>query len=123
MIVTAGERVVLSSELDCFRKSIDNIDAALVYMLAERFSITKRVGIAKAAAGMPPADPARERCQVARLRNLANSAGLDPDFTEKFLRFIVQEVIQHNKLAQKANVLIDRGSGLTDNSGGEPTRV
>jgi chorismate mutase len=85
------------SQLDAYRASIDNIDAALVHLLAERFKITQAVGRYKAEAGMPPADPAREDQQVARLRALAVESGLDPAFTEKFLRFIVDEVILHHK--------------------------
>ena len=42
------------------RRSIDNIDAALVHLLAERFSHTQRVGVLKAEHGLPPADPSRE---------------------------------------------------------------
>ena len=80
-----------------YRRSIDNIDAALVHLLAERFKITKAVGRYKAAVALPPADPARERVQLARLRSLAEEAGLDPAFTEKFLKFIVAEVIQHHQ--------------------------
>ena len=80
-----------------YRRSIDNIDAALVHLLAERFKITKAVGRYKAAVALPPADPARERVQLARLRSLAEEAGLDPAFTEKFLNFIVAEVIQHHQ--------------------------
>ena len=78
------------------RQSIDNIDAALVHMLAERFKITQRVGAYKAAAGLPPADPSREAEQVTRLRALARSASLDPEFSEKFLRFVIDEVIRHH---------------------------
>lgn len=84
-------------QLARFRASIDNIDAALVHMLAERFKITQAVGEYKAAAGLPPADPGREQAQIARLRALATEAGLDPAFTEKFLRFIVAEVINHHQ--------------------------
>lgn len=84
--------------LDEFRASIDNIDAALVHLLAERFKITQAVGRHKADVGLPPADPERERRQVDRLRGLAETAGLDPAFTEKFLRFIVDEVIRHHRL-------------------------
>lgn len=80
-----------------YRDSIDNIDAALVFMLAERFKITQAVGRYKADAGLPPADPAREAAQVARLRQLAESAKLDPEFSEKFLRFIIDEVIRHHQ--------------------------
>ena len=79
------------------RRSIDNIDAALVHMLAERFRCTQAVGRLKASHGMPPADPAREASQVARLRELAHDAQLDPDFAEKFLAFVIREVIRHHE--------------------------
>ena len=80
-----------------FRQSIDNIDAALVHILAERFKVTQAVGRYKAEAGLPAADPGREDAQIARLRGLAESAQLDPEFTEKFLRFIIDEVIRHHE--------------------------
>ena len=84
-------------QLAQYRQSIDNIDAALIHMLAERFRITQAVGHYKAQAGMPAADPGREAQQVKRLRNLAGEAGLDPEFSEKFLRFIIDEVIHHHE--------------------------
>jgi chorismate mutase len=86
-----------AAELQSLRESIDNIDAALVHVLAERFKFTQRVGHLKATAGMPPADPAREREQIARLRALAEDAHLDPAFAESFLAFIVAEVIHHHE--------------------------
>jgi chorismate mutase len=85
------------AQLDAYRASIDNIDAALVHLLAERFKITQAVGRYKADVGLPPADPDREEQQVARLQALAVESGLDPDFTKEFLRFIVDEVIRHHK--------------------------
>lgn len=80
-----------------YRASIDNIDAALIHLLAERFKITQEVGRYKAAAGLPAADPDREGRQLDRLRTLAEQSGLDPVFSEKFLRFIVAEVIHHHE--------------------------
>jgi chorismate mutase len=80
-----------------YRDSIDNIDAALVFILAERFKVTQAVGEYKASAKLPPADPGREERQIERLRQLAKDAKLDPDFTEKFLRFIIDEVIRHHQ--------------------------
>lgn len=83
-----------------FRSSIDNIDAALIHMLAERFRITKAVGTYKAEHKLPPSDPGREERQIARMRRLAEDANLDPEFSEKFLRFVIQEVIRHHEQAQ-----------------------
>lgn len=90
----------MDETLKHYRESIDNIDAALVFMLAERFKITQAVGRYKAAHALPPADTGREEAQIARLRQLAETANLDPDFTEKFLRFIIDEVIRHHERLQ-----------------------
>ncbi|NBE56955.1 chorismate mutase [Streptomyces boluensis] len=85
------------AELARLRDSIDNIDAAVVHMLAERFKCTQQVGLLKAAHQLPPADPNRESHQIDRLRTLAESAKLDPAFAEKLLNFIIAEVIRHHE--------------------------
>jgi chorismate mutase len=90
----------IPAELVSARASIDNLDAALVHLLAERFKITRRVGRIKAAAGLPPADPGREAEQIARLRQLAQDSDLDPELAEKFLTFIVREVVRHHERLQ-----------------------
>ncbi|MBT2134125.1 chorismate mutase [Croceibacterium sp. LX-88] len=82
-----------------YRKSIDNIDAALIHMLAERFRITQAVGEYKAESGLPASDPTREARQIERLRALAVDADLDPEFSEKFIRFVIDEVIRHHRRA------------------------
>lgn len=82
-----------------YRHSIDNIDATLIYLLAERFKCTKAVGRLKAEHRMPPSDPVREEQQVARLRRLAEEADLDPEFAQKWFSFVVAEVIRHHEAA------------------------
>jgi chorismate mutase len=93
----------VAEELLRLRMSIDNMDAALVHLLAERFKVTQQVGELKAAYGMPPADPAREAQQIARLRALAEDAKLDPEFAEKFLNFVIAEVVRHHEAVISQN--------------------
>lgn len=84
-------------ELQELRHSIDNIDSAVIHLLAERFKCTRKVGALKARLDLPPADPVREAQQIARLRALAVTADLAPEFAEKFLNFLVTEVIRHHE--------------------------
>lgn len=86
-----------AAELRDLRQSIDNIDAALIHILAERFRFTQQVGRLKARAGLPLSDKSREAAQIERLTALAHEAHLDPVFAEKFLNFIVAEVIRHHE--------------------------
>jgi chorismate mutase len=86
----------MTDTLRRYRDSIDNLDACLIHLLAERFKLTKDVGTYKAEHQMPPSDPEREKEQIARLRGLAKEAHLDPDFAEKLLNFIISEVIRHH---------------------------
>lgn len=90
-------------ELNGLRKSIDNIDASLIFMLSERFNCTKKVGKLKAVYELPPSDPEREKNQILRLKRLSEEANLDPIFAEKFLRFIINEVIRHHEIIAESD--------------------
>ncbi|MSU88534.1 chorismate mutase [Rhodobacteraceae bacterium 2CG4] len=79
------------------RKSIDRLDAVMIYTLAERFRLTQDVGRLKAEHALPPSDPGREERQIARLEALAKDADLDPAFARKFLNFVIAEVIRHHE--------------------------
>ena len=94
------------------RASIDRMDAAIVYLLAERFRATEAVSRLKAEHKLPPADLSREAKQIARLRSLAVDANFNPDFAEKFLNFIIREVIHHHVAVAEGTAnadLVSRG--------------
>ena len=94
------DNMAVHARLLSLRQSIDNVDAALVHLLAERFKFTQQVGRLKAASGLPAADPEREGQQITKLKALAADSHLDPAFGEKFLNFIIAEVIhQHEQIA------------------------
>ena len=107
----AASKPDVMSELTAIRLSIDNIDAAIVHMLAERFKFTQQVGKIKAAGGLPPSDPEREKVQIARLRVLAEESQLDPAFAEKFLNFLVAEVIHHHEQIARTGSIQTQASG------------
>ncbi len=93
----------MTDNIQLLRESIDNIDRSLISLLAERFSVTRQVGQYKQAHGLPAIDKEREAEQFARIQKLAKEAGLDPDFADRMLRLIIDEVIKnHNAIARRA---------------------
>ncbi len=89
------------------RASIDNIDAAIVYMLAERFRCTETVSRLKAQHDLPSADLVREAEQARRLRRLAEDARFSPDFTETYLRFVIEHVMRHHDAVAAGRTDVD----------------
>lgn len=79
------------------RETIDNIDGAVIHLLAERFKATSRVGVCKAQAGFAPADYSREEYQIQRLQRIAQDAGLDPQIAEMYREFVVTEAKKRHK--------------------------
>lgn len=98
--ISADDALRAQDILAGLRSDIDNLDAVLVYTLAQRFKATKAVGVLKAEHALPPSDTAREDRQIARLQCLCEDSGLDPEFAKKFLAFIIQEVIRHHEQLQ-----------------------
>ena len=82
--------------LNDYRKSIDNIDNAIVAMFAERFKITNKVGFYKADNGLPARDEVRENSQFKRISDLAETYGLDPEFAKEFLKTVIDNVVRNH---------------------------
>jgi len=87
--------------LDDMRKSIDNIDNAIVAMFAERFKVTNRVGHYKAMNDLPAKDESRESEQYARISSLAQQYDLDPEFAQSYLKSVISLVVtNHEEIAK-----------------------
>lgn len=72
--------------------SIDNMDASIIRMLAERFRCTQKVGVLKARHTLPPSAPTERRSKSpvsATLRLLLN---LIQSLPKSFLAFVIREV-------------------------------
>ena len=95
------ETMHITELIHTLRQSIDNVDTAVVSLLAERFKVTAQVGALKAKAGFAPADYQREDEQIKRLRRVAQEAGLDPEIAEMYREFVVTEVKKrHQRIAE-----------------------
>jgi chorismate mutase len=74
------------------RKGIDNLDSALIAILAERFRLTEKVGKLKSSAGFELRDGQREDAQVVRYRELARSYGLNHEIVVDVMLRIIEHV-------------------------------
>ena len=61
------------AQLLAHRQTIDNIDAALVHILAERFRSTNEIGVLKAQFSLTAVDKEREERQHVRLKELSGA--------------------------------------------------
>ncbi|MCI5121475.1 MAG: chorismate mutase [Candidatus Electrothrix sp. AUS4] len=90
------------NRLETIRDSLDKLDSALISILAERFQLTDEVGVFKAENNLPSIDQERERQQFARIKQLADVHGLEPEIAAKILRLIIDEVVKkHERIKQK----------------------
>jgi chorismate mutase len=100
---------IATAQLSSYRDTIDNLDAALVSILAERFKCTTAVGFLKAENNLSAVDEAREGRQLERLRKLAEDAKLDGDFIEMVMKSIIAEVVKrHRQIASEFGKVITR---------------
>ena len=84
-------------ELTAYRETLDRLDAALMYLLAERFSVTESIGQLKAERDLPALDSRREDEQLERLRTIAKAAGLSPVYAEGVFRTITTMVRERHE--------------------------
>ncbi|MCC2615195.1 bifunctional chorismate mutase/prephenate dehydrogenase [Aestuariibacter halophilus] len=82
------------NHLDDLRDQIDELDSALVKLLAQRAAVTRQVGEYKASKGMPIYVPSREAALIKARRQQAQSLGVPPALVEDLLRRIMRESYQ-----------------------------
>ncbi len=79
------------ADLDDLRARIDQLDRALIAVVAERLAVCREVADRKEAAGTAVIQPARVREVVTSRRQQAIEAGVDPDFAEQLFRVLLTE--------------------------------
>ncbi len=79
------------ADLDDLRSRIDQLDGALIAIVAERLAICRQVAELKEVTDTPVIQPARVRDVVVTRRQQAIEAGIDPDFAEQLFRVLLTE--------------------------------
>ncbi|MBK5074524.1 bifunctional chorismate mutase/prephenate dehydrogenase [Budviciaceae bacterium CWB-B4] len=79
------------AELTILRDQIDEVDKALLKLLAKRLDLVAEVGEVKSQHGLPIYVPERESSMLASRRKEAADLGVPPDLIEDVLRRIMRE--------------------------------
>lgn len=79
------------ADLDDLRSRIDQLDGALIAIVAERLAVCRQVAAVKEGSDTPVIQPARVRDVVDTRRQRAIEAGIDPDFAEQLFRVLLTE--------------------------------
>lgn len=83
------EDAALSARIAALRAQVDEVDDALVELLAARATVVGALWNAKQEAGVDVKDPEREAAVFARLRAAAAASGLEPSAVYEVFRGIV----------------------------------
>ncbi|WP_265095472.1 chorismate mutase [Enterobacter hormaechei] len=79
------------AELTALRDQIDEVDKALLDLLARRMALVAEVGEVKSKYGLPIYVPEREASMLASRRKEAQALGVSPDLIEDVLRRVMRE--------------------------------
>ena len=79
------------AELTALRDQIDEVDKALLDLLARRLELVAEVGEVKSRYGLPIYVPEREASMLASRRKEAEALGVPPDLIEDVLRRVMRE--------------------------------
>lgn len=91
-------------ELLAARDNIDEIDAALIDLLATRFKLTHQVGLLKASNKLDAIDANREAQKLEKLRSLCKETNVNPDLvTELFIKIMEEVVRNHRQIRENRN--------------------
>lgn len=79
------------SPLEGYREQLDALDAQLINLLQERFSVTAEIGAYKRKNGLPAHQPERAAALLADRTKAAELAGLDPAIAGRIFEAILAE--------------------------------
>ncbi|MDN5248544.1 chorismate mutase [Bartonella sp. TP] len=79
------------------RESINDLDAALIHILAQRFRIIRDIAILKRQEGRPVLDEARQKTHIASLQQTGADRKLDKDFINELFSLIMKRSVKEQE--------------------------
>jgi chorismate mutase-like protein len=101
------------TDLPALRARIDELDAALIGIIAERLEVCRRVAAVKETNASPVIQPDRVRDVVATRRQEAIDAGMDADFAEQLFRVLLAETHRIEVAGRRADTAPDKAGAAT----------
>ena len=99
------------SNLNDLRKQIDDIDSAIIELLAQRMEVCREVATLKSQTNTVVIQPQRVREVLTTRRQWAIDNDVDPDFAEQLFRILLSEThrieVAHDKNHEKPNKVAD----------------
>ena len=95
------------------RERLDEIDAALVELMAQRQRIVAEVSAHKIHTGTPTRDYAREREVIESVRGHAAELAFDPDVAESIMRLLIRSSLTQQERTRVAAQNSGRGLPAT----------
>lgn len=121
--MTTGHAQSAADPLGELRAQIDEVDTALVDLLARRLRLVEQVGEVKGKHGLPIYAPDREATMIAAKRAMAADQGLNPDLIEDVLRRCMRESYAHEKNMGFTTQAPDLGPVVVVGGGGKMGRL
>ncbi len=86
-----------NAELNELRKKIDVIDDQLISSISQRLKLAEELADLKKKLKLAAKDEAREREVITQTRERSKKVGLDPDFAESLMRFVIARSLGRQK--------------------------
>jgi len=99
------------------RTRIDQLDAALIAIVAERLAVCREVAAVKQGSDTPVIQPTRVRDVVTSRRQRAIEAGVDADFAEQLFRVLLTETHRIEVAGHRPDPAPDKQAALGERSG------
>ena len=97
------ENIFINMNLEQLRAEIDRSNKEIVFAIAKRFQLTRKVGELKRQNNLQSKDKSRELKVIENVRLLAKESGIDEDMIENIFSIVMKQVVKEHEEVKKNN--------------------